>query len=72
MEDKKAICAALLKALKLTRCGEDLESLEYKKNEYMETVIVTYKKPYNNEMNIDVTADSGVSMIRDIMWSIDR
>lgn len=67
-EDKQAICDALAKALQLTREYHDLAALEYKNENHYETVTFVYLG--SNGKPINVTCDSGVAMIRDIMrWT---
>ena len=67
-EDKQAICNALAKALQLTREFYDLASLEYRNEDGDESVRFVYLGSSGSP--IDVTADSGVAMIRDIMrWT---
>lgn len=66
MEDKQAICDALLTTLQLTRRYEDIQSIDY--DAATETVTVKY-----NEIShryISVECDSGISMIQDILKNI--
>ena len=67
-EDKQAICDALSKALQLTRGFHDLVGLRYQKNGFEEYVTFVYLGGEGAPIN--VTADSGEAMIRDIMrWT---
>lgn len=67
-EDKQMICDALCKALQLTRGFHDLVGLEYRKDSFQETVTFVYANGTGAPIN--VTADSGEAMIRDIMrWT---
>ena len=74
MENKQKICDLLLKTLKETRFLEDLETLEYSKNDTdpqyprfngLETVTATFKNKCRKKINVD--ADSGITMISDIL-----
>ena len=70
MEQKKEICKKLEDLLKSTRAHSDLESLEYTTEEETcdEAVIATYTNGFTRV--IDVSADSGISMIRDVLKNI--
>ena len=69
MENKQAICDALLETLKLTRA--DVTKLTYLTNEYGEFVRVQYGESPLHSKKVDVTADSGISLIRDVMRAIN-
>ena len=74
-EDKQAICDALTFALQLTREHHDLEELVYQKEEddqgYEEKVTAVWNNSAGKAYRtIDVTADSGIAMIRDILMHI--
>lgn len=64
-ENKAKICEELFKLLKITRGGQEIQAIDYRLDRYGETVTLQYGKFQRKE--IDVTADSGVQMIRDIM-----
>ena len=64
-EDKQAICDALLPALKLTRAGADIVSLEY--SQERETVTIAYPDGIT-PVNVDL--DSGATMILDIVKAL--
>lgn len=64
-EDKQAICDALLPALKLTRAGADIVSLEY--SQERETVTIAYPDGIT-PVNVDL--DSGAAMILDIVKAL--
>lgn len=66
MEDKAQICKLLLPVLQATRAGEDIKGIEYQKSDQGYREIVTLFRPWGHE-DINVTADSGISMIRDII-----
>lgn len=63
MEDKHKICEQLTKTLRLTRECDDFLRLYY--DEYNEVVRVAYISEPDRFIN--VAADSGIAMIRDIM-----
>lgn len=66
MENKQAICNALLTTLQLTRRYEDIQSIDYDAG--TETVTVTYNEI--SHRNINVECDSGIAMINDILKNI--
>ena len=65
-EDKALICRLLLPALQATRNLHDLAALEY--DPQKEIVTATFTNGYSKRAN--VAADSGTSMIRDIIGQI--
>lgn len=68
-ENKQLICTRLLDALALTRAGSDCSMLLYEDmGQAGERVTIFYKA--GGLKFIDVTADSGAAMIRDIMRAI--
>ena len=74
MENKKLICEELCKVLRLTRNNHNLVALRYEEIGNLEEIVVAEYKDQNghrNGININVTADSGAAMIRDIMRYID-
>lgn len=66
MEDKQAICNALLAALQLTRRYEDIQHIAY--DAATETVTVTYNEISHRYINVE--CDSGIAMIQDILKNI--
>lgn len=69
MDNKKLICVHLARALKNTRMfSGDLRTIEYKKIQDTEVVDIILKNGYIQRVN--VTADSGMAMISDIIKSI--
>lgn len=66
MEDKQAICDALLTTLQLTRRYEDIQSITY--DATTETVTVTYNEISHSYINVE--CDSGIAMIQDILKNI--
>jgi len=67
-ENKQLICDLLLPCLQVTRNLFDLVSLEYRKGEHAEIVVATFDSGHTKMAN--VSADSGTSMIRDIIKQI--
>lgn len=68
-EDKQMICNRLCETLKETRDQEDLAAITYEKNSAgYETATLTYIN--GGARTINVTMDSGVAMIRDIMRTL--
>lgn len=68
-EDKQKICDLLCEALKATRHQDDLISLVYEKNDAgYETVTSIYNG--GGSRSVNVTMDSGIAMIRDILKSL--
>ena len=70
MEDKAKICELLCATLQATREHSDLVKLKYEPIEMevdSERVLAYYE---NRLIKIDVTADSGIAMIRDILRAI--
>ena len=65
-ENKQEICNLLLKALQATRSQSDLISLEYSQDEMLGVERVTAKYADGFTRRIDVTADSGIALIRDV------
>ena len=66
MEDKQAICDALLTTLQLTRRYEDMQYIAY--DAATETVTVTYNDISHRYINVE--CDSGIAMIKDILKNI--
>lgn len=69
-ENKARIVNQLFRLLRMTRDQEALVGLEYHKNEqtHDETVVATYRS--GREQKINVTADSGIAMIRDVVRAL--
>lgn len=65
MEDKAAICKALLPVLQMTEFLADLADLQYERGE---DGFEQVRAIFNNgaEKKVNVSCDSGVAMIRDI------
>lgn len=65
MENKAEIAKKFCDTLRMTREYEELQSLEYKHDDYREYVTATFGNGYTKEIN--VAHDSGIAMIRDII-----
>lgn len=68
-EDKQLICDLLCWVLKATRDQHDLEALIYHKDNGEELVEICYP---NGGTNVNVTMDSGIAMIHDILRAFVR
>lgn len=70
MEDKKVICELLTKTLQATRNGEDVTEIIYDRDEHGEEyATVKFNNGYSKR--ICVTADSGTSLIKDVLRGMD-
>ncbi len=68
MEDKTRIVAELLPVLQLTRMFSDLKALEYGASNAGEYVTATFDNGFQKRVN--VSGDSGVAVIRDIIGQL--
>lgn len=68
MENHQAICMLLCLTLRETRQYSDLESLDYAKKGEGRYVIARFVN--GGYRKINVTADSGIAMIKDILRNI--
>ena len=70
MENKQLILDSLCSALQLTRDQADLEALEYKEiGPDKQHVIAIYNGGGSREINVSL--DSGIAMIRDVLRAIE-
>lgn len=70
MENKQLILDALCSALQLTRDQADLEALRYKEiGPDEQHVTATYDGGGSREINVSL--DSGIAMIRDVLRAIE-
>lgn len=70
MENKQLILDSLCSALQLTRDQADLEALEYKEiGPDKQHVIAIYNGCGSREINVSL--DSGIAMIRDVLRAIE-
>jgi len=68
-EDKQPILDALKVTLNLTRAGDDITALNYDKER--EEVQVHFNNSSFAARRINVAADSGIAMIRDVMRGLE-
>lgn len=69
LEDKRAVVASLCDTLKLTKACENLLKLSYSKSEKgTEVVVAKYRNGL--ELAINVTADSGIALIKDVVKAL--
>lgn len=68
-ENKQAILDALKVTLNLTRAGDDITALNYDKDR--EEVQVHFNNSNFIARRINVAADSGIAMIRDVMKGLE-
>lgn len=66
-EDKRKICSLLLPVVQATRAGWDVIDLEYTDNEFMDDEYVRIRYASGCTKKVDVTCDSGMSMVLDIL-----
>lgn len=69
MENKQHILKLLLICLQETRAGEDIIGLRLVSDGYKEYVQISYSTGFGRMVN--VTADSGIAMLRDILKEVD-
>lgn len=70
-EDKQFIIAALYQALQYTRAGLDIEQIRYEQlNNGTELAIIIYYG--GTHKPVDITADSGIAVMSDILRAIGR
>jgi len=75
MEDKEAIIKAFVQALQLTRVGGNITEGEYFTDKGDEAAVL-----YIRDMNtgkhrpftVNITADSGVSIMKDILFALEN
>lgn len=66
MENKQRICDFLTETLKETRAGSGIRSIDY--DEEAETATIIWRD--SSKRRVNVAADSGAAMIRDIIQAI--
>ena len=65
-EDKELILHYLFQAVKRTRAGEDVVDMKFHSGS--EDVVVIWKNGFRRLVNVE--ADSGIAMIRDVLGAI--
>lgn len=71
-EDKQAICDKLCEALRLTKAGQSIKSLEVLCSEALprrEYIIIVRERP-EPAQQIEISGDSGAAMILDIVKAL--
>ena len=74
IENKAIVCRKLAELLQYTRDGEDIETIEYKKDEDTdgfvneETALIRFRNGYTKEVRI--TADSGSEIVMDVIRNL--
>lgn len=69
-ENTFIICQRLLKLVEATRAGSDVVDIEYYDNEYTDDAHVDITWANGQIVRIDVTCDSGIAMIKDVLEQI--
>ena len=67
-ENKNEIVQDLCRLLQKTRYGDDITGMEYSEERYGEYVYVTYNN--NCQRKVDISGDSGIAIIKDILKNI--
>lgn len=68
MENKANITQRLLLCLMATRAGEDIEDMSY--GEINREEIVTIRFEHGRTLHVNVTADSGIALIQDVIKAL--
>ena len=70
-ENTFILCQRLLKLVQATRAGADVIDIEYFSNDFTDDahVDITWASGYTKR--VDVTADSGIAMIKDVLRHIE-
>ena len=75
MEDKEAIIKSFVRALQLTRIGENIVDGEYFQDGGDENAILYIRNVTNRSMHplaVNITADSGLSIMKDILYALEN
>ena len=67
-ENKPEIVWDLCKLLRKTRHGSDIAMMEYAKEGYGEYVLITFDGGFQKK--VDISADSGIAIIKDVLKNI--
>lgn len=73
MEDKEAIIKSFVKTLQLTRIGKDVVEGEYYTDGSDEEAIL-YVRDWTGKAHpflVNITADSGLSIMKDIIYALE-
>ena len=69
-ENTFILCQRLLKLVQATRAGADVVDIEYFGNEFTDDAHVDITWASGFTKRVDVTADSGIAMIKDVLEHI--
>ena len=69
-ENTFILCQRLLKLVQATRAGADVVDIEYFGNDHTDDAHVNITWADGQIVRIDVTADSGIAMIKDVLEQI--
>jgi len=70
LEDKEIICQKVAEMLRFTRAGEKIKTIEYRVDPFMETEYAVIIWGHGEKQTVNITADSGVAIIKDICKAI--
>ncbi len=70
-ENTFILCQRLLKLVQATRAGADVIDIEYFSNVHTDDAHVDITWASGSTKRVDVTGDSGIAMIRDIIQCLD-
>lgn len=65
MEDKKEIIEKFVKAVKVTRAGSGVKNIVYRKDAWSEYVDIEFYS--GSKHSVNVSADSGAAMLREVL-----
>ena len=69
-ENTFILCQRLLKLVQATRAGADVIDIEYFGNDHTDDAHVDITWVSGHTKRVDVTADSGIAMIKDVLEQI--
>ena len=69
-ENTFILCQRLLKLVQATRAGADVVDIEYFRNNHTDDAHVNIIWASGHIKRVDVTADSGIAMIKDVLEQI--
>ena len=70
-ENTFILCQRLLKLVQATRAGTDVVDIEYFCNDHTDDAHVDITWASGHTKRVDVTADSGIAMIKDVLRHIE-
>ena len=69
-ENTFILCQSLLKLVQATRAGADVIDIEYFGNDHTDDAHVDITWASGSTKRVDVTSDSGIAMIKDVLEQI--